>query len=83
VLESQRGLRALPDQTYPTRWLERLPSETTSEGREPIFQVPGAWAILASAASADDSIADLSDPANSGSFRHNPDKPCCAWPILG
>ncbi|MGZ6033488.1 MAG: hypothetical protein ACXWNS_17300 [Isosphaeraceae bacterium] len=53
VLGSQRGLRALPDQTYPTRWLERLPLESTSEGKEPIFQVPGALAILAKAASLD------------------------------
>jgi len=53
VFGSQRGLRALPDQTYPTRWLERLPLETTSEAKEPIFQVPGALAILAKAASLD------------------------------
>jgi len=44
---------ALADQIYPTRWLKRLPLETTSEAKEPIFQVPGASAILASAASLD------------------------------
>jgi hypothetical protein len=47
VLGSQRELRALPDQTYPTRWPDRLPLECTSEGKEPVFQVPDALAILA------------------------------------
>jgi len=51
-LEARAGY-ALADQIYPTRWLKRLPLETTSEAKEPIFQVPGALAILGSAASLD------------------------------
>ena len=44
---SQGRLFALPDQAYPTRKPKRLPLESMSKGKETVFHVPVALAILA------------------------------------